>query len=371
MKKWWPFVFSFFIILSPSVEGYAPSKSDELAGFIMPEGFKMEVFAEIPKARSLCQGKNGTVFVGSRSGTKVHAVRDENGDGIADNTYVIASGMRTPNGVAFKDGDLYIAEISKIWILRDIEEHLENPPKPELFYDGYPTDTHHGWKYIAFGPDGWLYVPVGAPCNICLESDPQYASITRLSPDGKTKEVYASGIRNTVGFTWHPETKELWFTDNGRDHLGDNQPPDELNKATKPGMHFGYPFCHGGTISDPEFGSQMPCTSFEKPIQNLGPHVAALGLKFCNSKIFPNEFQGDIFIAEHGSWNRSTKIGYRITRVEIENGRAVGYSDFISGWLGANEEVSGRPVDVLFIEDGSMLISDDYGGKIYRVSYGR
>ena len=312
----------------------------------------------------------GTIFVGNRSGKKVHAVRDNDGDGKADQVFVVASGMnKRPNGVAFKDGDLYIAEINRIWVLRDIENNLANPPTPELFYDDYPSDAHHGWKYIAFGPDGWLYVPVGAPCNICLEQDPVYASITRLSSDGKTKEIYASGVRNTVGFTWHPETGELWFTDNGRDHLGDDLPPDELNRASAQGQHFGYPFCHGGTISDPEFGSQRQCDEFVKPAQNLGPHVAALGLKFCNSAMFPAKYKGDLFIAEHVSWNRSEKIGYRITRVKLNGNEAVEYSDFISGWLEEDESVTGRPVDILFLDDGSMLISDDYGGKIYRVSY--
>lgn len=351
-------------------ENLSDGNQDELAYLSLPEGFVISLFAEVPKARSLCKSPGGTIYVGSRSGDKVHALRDKDGDGVAEEKYVVAEGLkRSPNGVAFKDGDLYIAEINRILVIRDIESDLGNPSEPEVFFNDYPNKSHHGWKYIAFGPDGWLYVPVGAPCNICLESNPVFASITRLSPDGKTMEVYSSGVRNTVGFTWHPETDELWFTDNGRDHLGDNQPPDELNRASRKGQHFGYPFCHGGTISDPEFGDQRACSEFQKPAQNLGPHVAALGLKFCESGNFPKEYSGDLFIAEHGSWNRTDPIGYRITRVQLEGNKAVSYSDFITGWLDEDGKVSGRPVDVLFLDDGSMLISDDYGGKVYRVRY--
>ena len=213
-------------------------------------------------------------------------------------------------------------------------------------------------------------MPVGAPCNICESKDEVYSSITRMNPDGSGKEVYAHGVRNTVGFTWHPETGEMWFTDNGRDMLGDNYPPCELNRVQKPSQHFGYPYCHGSDISDPEFGEKYPCEDFTKPVQNLGPHVAPLGLKFYTGNMFPEEYSGDIFIAEHGSWNRSRKIGYRITRVKIENSRSVGYEPFIYGWLDEDEQDAwGRPVDVLILEDGSMLISDDYANAIYRVYY--
>ncbi len=310
MNKYWYLSLLFAIL---SLKAQANTLSNTENGFTLMPGFKMNVFAEIPKARSLCQSPSGTIFVGSRSGNKVHALQDLDKDGIAEKQYVISSGHQSPNGVAFKDGDLYIAEISRILILRDIENQLDNPPKPEVFYDQYPKDTHHGWKYIAFGPDGWLYVPVGAPCNICLQDDPVYASITRLSPDGKTMEVFASGIRNSVGLTWHPETGDLWFTDNGRDNMGDNIPPDELNRAYQKGLNFGYPFCHGGDIQDPEFGRQGPCSFFEKPVQKLGPHVASLGLKFCNSSQFPKRPIRVIFSLQNmGHGTGLTRLGMNL-----------------------------------------------------------
>ncbi len=336
----------------------------------IPDGFKIKEYASVPKARSLCQSPSGVVYVGTRQGSKVHALVDKDQNGTVDEVLVVASGLKNmPNGVAYKDGNLYVAEVNRILVLKDIEKDLANPPEPEIFYDDYPDNRHHGWKYIAFGPDGWLYVPVGAPCNICYKENPIYSSITRLSPDGKKREIFASGVRNTVGFTWHPETREMWFTDNGRDHLGDNAPPDELNCAPRANLHFGYPFCHGGDLADPEYGDQYPCSAFEEPRQKLGPHVASLGLKFCTSNAFPEEYQGDIFIAEHGSWNSSVPVGYRVTRVVLENGKSVSYEPFIEGWLDEEKKVKGRPVDVLFLKDGSMLISDDYAGKIYRVRY--
>jgi len=275
-----------------------------------------------------------------------------------------------PNGVAFYKGDLYVAEVDKLWLFKNIENNLDNPGEPILIYDNYPKDKHHGWKFIAFGPDDKLYVPVGAPCNICESKDEIYASITRMDPDGSNREVFAHGVRNTVGFTWHPQTGEMWFTDNGRDMLGDNIPPCELNRAIKIGQNFGYPYCHGGDIGDPEFGAKFPCSDFVFPARNLGPHVAPLGLKFYTGNMFPDEFKGDLFIAEHGSWNRSKKIGYRITRVKIDNNKAISYEPFIYGWLDEEEqEAWGRPVDVLILKDGSMLISDDKADVIYRVSY--
>ncbi|MFN7188662.1 MAG: PQQ-dependent sugar dehydrogenase, partial [Cyclobacteriaceae bacterium] len=235
----------------------------------------------------------------------------------------------------------------------------------------YPTETHHGWKYIAFGPDGKLYVPVGAPCNICESEDPVYASMTRLNADGSGMEVFASGVRNTVGFTWHPQTGNIWFTDNGRDMMGDDIPPCELNTADKAGMHFGYPYCHGGTIKDPEFGDKRPCSDFTVPAQNLGPHTAPLGLKFYTGTMFPEEYRNQIFVAEHGSWNRSKKIGYRLSLVKLDaNGKAVSYSTFAQGWLNeTTQKAWGRPVDVLVLPDGSLLVSDDQANLVYRISY--
>jgi glucose/arabinose dehydrogenase len=337
----------------------------------LPPGFKIEVYAEnIPNARSMALSPEGVLFVGTRE-SKVYAVLDTNKDYRADNIITIADGLNSPNGVAFRNGDLYVAEISKVWRYDNIVNNLNNPPDPVLINDGFPGDTHHGWKFIAFSPDDKLYVPVGAPCNICLrDDDERFTSIMRMNPDGSDLEVFVSGIRNTVGFDWHPETGVLWFTDNGRDWLGDNTPPDELNRAPEMGMHFGYPFMHGQDIRDPEFGEGVDLSKFTKPVQNLGPHVAALGMRFYTGNMFPEEYRNQIFIAEHGSWNRSKKIGYRVMMVKLEGTEAVSYEPFAEGWL-QGESVSGRPVDVLIMDDGSMLVSDDYGGVIYRITYSK
>ena len=350
-----------------------------LEKIVLPEGFEIKIYADdVENARSMAISPSGTIFVGNRNGDNVFALKDTDGDNVIDKKYLITNKLKNmPNGVAFHDGDLYVAEVNKIWKFENIEENLSHLDKfdeyleePILISDDFPSDRHHGWKYISFGPDGKLYVPVGAPCNICESRDKIYASITRMNPDGSNKEIYVKGVRNTVGFTWHPETKQLWFTDNGRDMLGDNIPPCELNKVTEKDQHFGYPYCHGSDIGDPEFGGEYSCSDFVMPAQNLDPHVAPLGLKFYTGKMFPDEYKGDIFIAEHGSWNRSKKIGYRISRVKIENNKSVGYETFIYGWLDDDEqEAWGRPVDILILEDGSMLISDDKANAIYRVTY--
>jgi len=350
-----------------------------LEKIVLPEGFEIKIYADdVENARSMAISPLGTIFVGNRNEDNVFALKDTDGDNVIDKKYLITNKLKNmPNGVAFHDGDLYVAEVNKIWKFENIEENLSYADKfdeyleePILISDDFPSDRHHGWKYISFGPDGKLYVPVGAPCNICESRDEIYASITRMNPDGSNREIYVKGVRNTVGFTWHPETKQLWFTDNGRDMLGDNIPPCELNKVTGKDQHFGYPYCHGDDIGDPEFGGEYSCSDFVMPVQNLGPHVAPLGLKFYTGKMFPDEYKGDIFIAEHGSWNRSKKIGYRISRVKIENNKSVGYETFIYGWLDDDEqEAWGRPVDILILEDGSMLISDDKANAIYRVTY--
>ena len=359
------------------------SKNKDLDTFlekiVLPDGFKIEIYAsDVENARSMTVSPSGTIFVGNRKSDNVFALIDENKDGKVDKKYLITDKLKNmPNGVAFHEGDLYVAEVNKIWVFKDIENKLklidENgfyPDEPILITDDFPSDKHHGWKYIAIGPDNKLYVPVGAPCNICESRDEIYSTITRMDLDGSNREIYARGVRNTVGFTWNKETGEMWFTDNGRDMLGDNYPPCELNKVTKPDQHYGYPYCHGGDISDPEFGSKYACEDFIKPMQNLGPHVAPLGLKFYDGDMFPEEYKGDIFIAEHGSWNRTKKIGYRITRVKIKDNKSVGYEPFISGWLEKDiNDAWGRPVDVVILEDGSMLISDDYANVIYRVTY--
>ncbi len=339
----------------------------------LPEGFEISIFAkDLDEARSMTMGDDGTIFVGTRTANKLYAIQDTDGDYRADKTIVLDTSLKTPNGVAFKDGALYVAEVNRLLRYPDIEQQLSDPPKPEVIYDDYPDEFHHGWKYIAFGPDDKLYVPVGAPCNICDSAlvDKRYASITRMDPDGSNREIVAHGVRNTVGFTWHPETKELWFSDNGRDMLGDDIPPCEINRVSETGQHFGYPYCHGGTIKDPEYGDKFPCSDFVAPVQNLGAHVAPLGIKFYTADMFPDQYNGHLFIAEHGSWNRSSKVGYRITLVKLNGNEAVSYEPFIDGWLDEEaQEAFGRPVDLLFLKDGSLLISDDVGDVIYRVSY--
>ncbi|MEO8862043.1 MAG: PQQ-dependent sugar dehydrogenase [Ginsengibacter sp.] len=345
-------------------------KKYELDKIKLPDGFKINVYAEVPNARSICVSPNGTVFVGTKE-KEVYAITDENHDGKADKVYLIAQGLNAPNGVAFKDGSLYIGTISIIYKLDNIESKLSNPPTPVVVYDKFPTATHHGNKFIAFGPDGKLYVPVGAPCNIC-DSPKPYASITRLNPDGTGFEVIETGIRNTVGFDWSPVSKQLWFTDNGRDELGDDIPSDELNNAPKVGMNFGYPFCHEGDILDPEYGKGKNCSDYTPPVKKLGAHVASLGMRFYTGTMFPPEYKNAIFIAEHGSWNRTVPIGYRVVVAKMDS--AGNLSDpipFADGWLRNVSSVNGRPVDVQVLSDGSMLVSDDYKGLVYRITYSK
>jgi glucose/arabinose dehydrogenase len=334
----------------------------------LPPGFHVSIFAEVPNARSMTLSPKGTVFVGNRRGGKVYAVVDADRDGKADNVYTIASGLDSPNGVAFRDGALYVAENSRILRFDDIEKTLTHPPKAVVVNEEYPKDRAHGWKFIAFGPDGKLYVPVGAPCNICERSEPIYASITRINPDGTGREIFAHGVRNTVGFDWHPRTGELWFTDNGRDWMGDDMPADELNRAPRKGMHFGFPYIHQGDVPDPEHGQGKKMEEFTPPVRKLGPHVAALGMRFYTGKMFPEEYRGHIFIAEHGSWNRSSPIGYRVTLVKLSGSQAVSYVPFAEGWLQGGQ-AWGRPVDVLVMPDGALLVSDDMAGVIYRITY--
>lgn len=355
-------------VVGPAITEY--SQSLPLNTIKLPQGFKIEIFAEVPDARSMAVSPSGIVYVGNKDKDKVYAVQDTNGDNKADKKWVIASGLNMPNGVAFHEGDLYIAEVSRITKLPGIESKLDNPPSPVVISDDYPTETHHGWKYIAFGPDGKLYVPVGAPCNICESKNEIYASITRLNKDGSGREIFAKGVRNSVGFTWHPETKELWFTDNGRDSMGDNIPSCELNHAPKSGLHFGYPYCHEGSVKDPEFGNKRPCSDFSPPADKLGAHVAPLGLKFYQGSMFPESYKNQIFVAEHGSWDRSKKSGHNVSLVRFNNNKVAGHEVFASGWLNdATQKVWGRPVDILVLKDGSLLISDDQAGVIYRVTY--
>jgi glucose/arabinose dehydrogenase len=341
---------------------------EQLSRINLPPGFAIHLYAEgVENARQLALGDNGTVFVGSREAGKVHAVVDSNGDYFADQVYLVDQGLNRPSGVEFKYGSLYVAAVNRILRYDDIENSLDHPPEPELVTDRFPDKSHHGWKYLRFGPDSKLYVPVGAPCNICDTAG--FGQIRRIFADGSGEEVYASGVRNSVGLAFHPDTGELWFTDNGRDMLGDDLPSDELNHAPRPGMNFGFPWCHQGDTLDPEFGKGKSCDQYTPPVLKLGAHVASLGLMFYTGKMFPPDYHNQLFIAEHGSWNRSEKVGCRIVLVRFdEEGNVLSHEPFATGWL-QGDEYWGRPNDVLQLPDGSLLVADDKANAIYRISY--
>lgn len=356
--------------------GAMPDAKPQLDKLKLPPGFSASVYAEpVTGARSMALAPDGTLFVGTRRNT-VFALVDRDRDNVAETVTTLATNLRTPNGVAFRDGSLYVAELNRIVrfdnVLDAVKSGNTGSLVPTVILDGLPSESAHGWKYLAFGPDGYLYYQIGAPCNICDRGDP-FASIWRVKPDGTGNEVFARGVRNSVGLAWHPQSNELWFTENGRDLLGDEQPNDELNRATKAGLHFGYPYCHEGSIADPEFGEGRSCSNYEAPAQKLGPHVASLGLKFYTGSMFPPEYKNRLFIAQHGSWNRTSQagpIGYRIMTATIENGRVAKYDLFADGFL-QGRLAWGRPVDLLQMPDGSMLVSDDTAGAIYRITYAR
>jgi glucose/arabinose dehydrogenase len=369
-----PRLFFLPLLLSPLVLAFTterPAAPDaELAQIKLPPGFTISYFAQnVGSAREMALGPDGTVYVGTR-GDKVYALPDRNKDGKADEVITIASGLNAPNGVAVRNGALYVGEINRIIRYDNIAQKLKQKPKPAVVYDQLPNRDHHGYRYIAFGPDGKLYVPVGAPCNVCEPEEPIFATINRMNPDGTGLEIFAKGVRNTVGFDWSPVTKEMWFTDNGRDMLGDNIPPCELNRAPQPGMHFGFPYVHAGDIMDPKFGAGKKATDYAGPARKLGPHVAPLGMAFYAGKAFPAQYRNQIFIPEHGSWNRSNKIGYRITlvRLDASGKKTTAYETFAEGWL-QNGRSWGRPVALLELPDGSLLVSDDQNDAVYRINY--
>ncbi len=336
----------------------------------LPAGFTIEVVAtNIKNARSMALSDMGTLYVGSRAEGKVYALEDRNQNGKTDRLTIVAENLNAPNGVALKQGDLYVAEIDRILKFTGIEDTKANSPQPEVVFAGYPTDKAHGWKYIAFGPDGDLYVPVGFPCNLCDPENSLYGTITRLEVEnGSNPEVVAAGIRNSVGFDWHPETGRLWFTENGADSLGHNFPADELNELTVEGAHFGFPYCHNDT-PDGTFGNGVDCQHYELPRQTLNPHGAALGMKFYTGDLFPESFKNQIFIAEHGSWNRTPPIGYQVSLVRLDETGATTFEPFVTGWVKSDGTVWGRPVDILVEPSGALLISDDESGTIYRLKY--
>ena len=336
----------------------------------LPPGFEIAIYSdEVPGARSIAQGDDGTIYIGTRGNGVVYALRDLDGNNHAETVLIVAENLNSPNGVAFKDGALYVAEISRITRYDNIAAQLDSGSMPvgTVIKDDYPEDLAHGWKFIRFGADGLLYIPQGMPCNVCAE-DERYGFISRINTDGTGFEVVARGVRNSVGFDFHPTTGDLWFTDNGRDWLGDNLPPDELNHATEDGMHFGFPYCHAGRYVDDEFGFPGACDEYTPPAQALGAHVASLGLRFYTGEMFPREYDGQIFIAEHGSWNSSTRVGYQVSLVRLDGDEVYSYEPFATGWL-QEENIWGRPVDVHVMPDGALLVSDDFAGAVYRISY--
>jgi len=354
----------FAFLITASATTWADVRLDHIT---LPDGFRIHLYADgVDNARGMVLGDKGTLFVGSRKEGQVYAVLDTDGDHAGDQVIVIARYLDLPVGVAFRDGALYVSAETKVLRFDDIENRLDDPPKPVVVRDGFP-DEHHGWKYLAFSPDDKLYFQIGAPCNICDEGG-DFATIARMNPDGSDYEVYARGVRNSVGFDWHPVTGDLWFTDNGRDWLGDDIPADELNRAPEAGMNFGFPYCHAGDIPDPEFAAGHPCSEFTPPARKLGAHVAPLGMTFYTGDQFPPEYRNQIFIAEHGSWNRSSKSGYRITQVRLDADRVPSYEPFAEGWL-QGQDNWGRPAALLVLPDGSLLVSDDQAGAVYRIVY--
>jgi glucose/arabinose dehydrogenase len=378
---------SFVVALCSSVfaAGLVASagQTPPLGALVVPEGFHADVFADnVENAREMTLGPQGTVFVGSLTAGKVYAVVDR-GDHKAERVVVIASGLKQPNGVAMRNGALYVATASRLLRFDDIEKHLDAPPAPVTVRDNLPNpDQGHLWKFIAFGPDDLLYMSVGSTCNICAPAA-MTAAIVRMKPDGSGMEVFAEGVRNSVGFDWHPVTHELWFTDNGRDMLGDDVPNDELNIAPKAGLHFGFPYCHQGDVPDPEFGAQRACSTTESPVLKLGAHVAAIGFTCYTGKMFPANYRNAAIIAEHGSWNRTPPSGYRVMVAHTDGRRVAGYEPLVDGFLpgmksgsapggwAAGKAAIGRPADVLEMPDGSILVSDDSGNRLIRVSYGQ
>jgi len=371
-------ILSALLFAASGSNALAAVKLDQLR---LPPGFGIELVTDaVPNARQMALGRweggKGTVYVGSMRAGKVYAV--EIGAASRATVRTIASDLEMPSGVAWRDGKLYVAAVSKVLRYDGIDDtssaDAARPRAGVQVGAAFPSETHHGWKFIAFGPDGKLYVPVGAPCNVCVPDD-RHGVIQRMNADGSGLETVARGVRNSVGFDWSPVDQALWFTDNGRDMLGDDLPADELDRVTRIGQHFGFPFCHQGDTPDPEFGKQRACSEFSPPAVKLGAHVAAIGMRFYNGTQFPAAYRGNAFIAEHGSWNRSAKSGYQVVRVSVDaQGRAAAPEPFVQGWLqtgnDGRESVWGRPADVLNLPDGSMLISDDLAGAVYRVRYG-
>lgn len=356
--------------IAPVAPPPLPASADKLpvAKLKLPPGFHMEVYmAGVPNARSLRVSDKGTVFVSSLRVGRVHAIVEKNGK---RELKTLAQGMHSPNGIALNNGTLYIAEIERISKIDDIENKLDTQPERTVIYDKLPSDEPHGWKFLAVGPDNKLYFNVGAPCNICMPPD-THAQLRRINLDGSGAEVIARGTRQVVGMDFHPASKVLYFTENQRDWLSEDSPQDKLNRLRNPGKeNFGYPYCHGGDIPDPQFGWGHSCDEFTKPVAQLGPHSAPLGMRFYTGSMFPAQYKGAIFIARHGSWNKSKKIGGDVVVAKLNpDGTVKSIEPFITGFI-ENNNYLGRPVDMVWLKDGSMLLSDDFNGAIYRITYG-
>jgi glucose/arabinose dehydrogenase len=334
----------------------------------LPPGFSIEIYAEgVENARQMVRGDNGTIFAGSRRAGKLWAITDADGDQYAETVRLIDEDLKMPSGVEFLDGALYVGAVERILRYDNIESLLDQPPDPVVVTDVLPGKEHHGWKYLRFGPDGKMYIPVGVPCNICDEDG--FGEIRRMNPDGSGMDTFAKGVRNSVGLTFHPENDQLWFTENGKDMMGDDIPADELNHAPQADLHFGIPYCHQGDLLDEEFGKGKSCKDYTPPVAKLDPHGAALGLAFYTGEMFPSEYTNRLFITQHGSWNRTEKSGYQVLVLNVQpDGTVLSQRVFASGWL-QDEKSWGRPNDVLVMPDGALLVSDDQANVIYRISY--
>jgi len=355
------------LLLLPFLAGHSHAEL-ELNLIQLPAGFSIDIYAEdVDNARQMVLGDKGTLFVGSRRAGKLWAISDYDGDQRADKVRLIDKNLKMPSGLEFRDGSLYVGARDRILRYDDIESRLDRPPEPVTVTDALPDKDHHGWKYLRFGPDGLLYIPVGLPCNSCEEEG--FGQIRRMNADGSGMEVFAKGVRNSVGLAFHPQNGQLWFTDNGRDRLGDDLPADKLNHAPQQGMHFGIPYCHQGDWLDEKFGKGKDCADYTPPAAKLDAHGSPLGLTFYTGDMFPAEYQNRLFIAQHGSWNRSKKSGYRVLVLEVTaDGQVLDKKVFASGWL-QDEKAWGRPNDVLVMPDGALLVADDKADVIYRISY--
>jgi len=348
---------------------FAQGDTEVLERIQLPEGFEISYFAaDVKEARSIVVAENGWVFISTRKHGSLYALKDTTGDFRADVKITLAEDWNQPNGIAIHDNDLYVAEIHQIHKFPNLVDDPTRAVEPQVIYAELPEYTHHGWRYINIGPDDKLYTAIGVPCNICLPEEDRLASISRLNLDGTDFEVVHQGIRNSVGFDWDPETGYLWFTENNRDWMGDDLPACELNVATEDGQHYGYPYCHQGDLPDPKYGKFRSCDEFTPPAQNLVAHSAPLGLSFLNQAEVPAEYKSKLLIAEHGSWNRTIPVGYRITMVDIEGDQATNYSVFAEGWLNGHNKY-GRPVDITPYIDGSLLVTDDFNHAVYRIKY--